>query len=211
MEDVLDLYEEPYDPQYPTVCLDEKPVVLHADVQPPVPVEPGHAERVDYEYERRGTRNLFVMVEPLAGWRHVEVTEQRTMQDYAKVVRWLVDEVYPQAEYIRLVQDNLNTHTPAAFYETFPPAEARRILQRVEFHYTPKHGSWLNMAEIEIAILQRHALSRRLPDEAALRRQVSAVETERNTHKCGIAWQFTSCDARRKLERLYPVKACSSD
>ena len=133
------------------------------------------------------------------------------MQDYAKVVRWLVDEVYPQAEYIRLVQDNLNTHTPAAFYETFPPAEARCILQRVEFHYTPKHGSWLNMAEIEIAILQRHALSRRLPDEAALRRQVSAVETECNTHTCGIAWQFTSCDARVKLERLYPVKACSSD
>jgi hypothetical protein len=141
MEDVLDLYEEPYDPQYPTVCLDEKPVVLHADVQPPVPVEPGHSERVDYEYERRGTRNLFVMVEPLAGWRHVEVTAQRTMQDYAKVVRWLVDEVYPQAEYIRLVQDNLNTHTPASLYETFPPAEARRILQRLEFHYTPKHGS----------------------------------------------------------------------
>ena len=173
MEDVLDLYEEEYDPQYPTVCLDEKPVVLHADVQPPVPVEPGQPERVDYEYERRGTRNLFVMVEPLAGWRHVEVTAQRTMQDYAKVVRWLVDEVYPHAEYIRLVQDNLNTHTPAALYETFPPAEARRILQRLEFHYTPKHGSWLNMAEIEIAILERNALSRRLQDEAALRRQVS--------------------------------------
>jgi hypothetical protein len=169
MEDVLDLYEEEYDPQYPTVCLDEKPVVLHADVQPPVPVEPGQPERVDYEYERRGTRNLFVMVEPLAGWRHVEVTAQRTMQDYAQVVRWLVDEVYPHAEYIRLVQDNLNTHTPASLYETFPPAEARRILQRVEFHYTPKHGSWLNMAEIEIAILERNALSRRLPDEAALR------------------------------------------
>ena len=138
--------------------------------------------RVDYEYERQGTRNLFVMVEPLAGWRHVEVTEQRTMQDYAKVVRWLVDEVYPHAEYIRLVQDNLNTHTPASLYETFPPAEARRILQRLEFHYTPKHGSWLNMAEIEIAIL------------------------ERNEHRRGICWQFTSPDARRKLERLYPVK-----
>ncbi len=153
MEDVLDLYEEPYDPLYPTVCLDEKPVVLHADVHPPVPIEPGKPERVDYEYERKGTRNLFVMVEPLAGWRHVEVTAQRTMQDYAKVVRWLVDEVYPHAEYVRLVQDNLNTHTSAALYETFPPSEARRILQRVEFHYTPKHGSWLNMAEIEIAIL----------------------------------------------------------
>jgi hypothetical protein len=211
MEDVLDLYEEEYDRLYPTVCLDEKPVVLYADVHPPGPVEPGHAERVDYEYERRGTRNLFVMVEPLAGWRHVEVTEQRTMQDYAKVVRWLVDEVYPQAEYIRLVQDNLNTHTPAAFYETFPPAEARRILQRIEFHYTPKHGSWLNMAEIEIAILQRNALSRRLPDEAALRRQVSAVEIERNTQRRGVTWQFTSHDARRKLERLYPVKALTAD
>ena len=206
MEDVLDTYEEPYDPQYPTVCLDEKPVVLHADVHPPVPVEPGQPERVDYEYERKGTRNMFVMVEPLAGWRHVEVTEQRTMQDYAKIVRWLVDEVNPHAEYIRLVQDNLNTHTPAALYETFPPAEARRILQRVEFHYTPKQGSWLNMAEIEIAILERNALSRRLQDEAALRRQVSAVETERNEQRGGISWQFTSRDARHKLERLYPVK-----
>ncbi len=206
MEDVLDLYEESYDPQYPTVCLDEKPVVLHADVHPPVPVEPGQPERMDYEYERKGTRNLFVMVEPLAGWRHVEVTIQRTMQDYAKVVRWLVDEVYPYAESIRLVQDNLNIHTSAALYETFPPSEARRILQRVEFHYTPKHGSWLNMAEIEIAILKRHALSRRLEDEEALRRRVLAVETERNEQRCGIAWQFTSRDARRKLERLYPVK-----
>jgi len=186
-------------------------VVLHADVQPPVPVEPGQPERVDYEYERRGTRNLFVMVEPLAGWRHVEVTAQRTMQDYARVVRWLVDSVYPHAEYIRLVQDNLNTHTPASLYETFPPAEARRILQRVEFHYTPKHGSWLNMAEIEIAILDRNALSRRLEDEAALRRQVLAVETERNTHKRGIAWQFTSHDARCKLERLYPIKEPLTD
>ena len=205
MEDVLDLYEEPYDPQYPTVCLDEKPVVLHADVQPPVPVSPGQPERVDYEYERLGTRNLFVMVEPLAGWRHVEVTEQRTMQDYAKVVRWLVDEVYPHAEYIRLVQDNLNTHTPASLYETFAPAEARRLLQRLEFHYTPKHGSWLNMAEIEIAILERNALSRRVESEAALRRQVLAVEIERTQQRRGISWQFTSRDARLKLERLYPT------
>jgi hypothetical protein len=207
MEDVLDLYEEAYDPQYATVCLDEKPVVLHADVQPPVPVAPGQPERVDYEYERRGTHNLFVVVEPLAGWRHVEATARRTMQNYARIVRWLVDEVYPQAEYIRLVQDHLNTHTPASLYETFPPAEARRILQRLEFHYTPKHGSWLNMAEIEIAILQRNALSRRLENEASLRRQVLAVETERNAQRQGISWQFTSHDARRKLERLYPVKA----
>jgi DDE superfamily endonuclease len=133
------------------------------------------------------------------------------MQDYAKIVRWLVDEVYPHAEYIRLVQDNLNTHTPASLYETFPPAEARRILQRLEFHYTPKHGSWLNMAEIEIAILERNALSRRLENETALRRQVLAVETERNEQRRGICWQFTSRDARHKLERLYPVNACSSD
>jgi hypothetical protein len=146
------------------------------------------------------------MVEPLAGWRHVEVTMQRTMQDYARVVRFLVDEVYPHAEYIRLVQDNLNTHTSAALYETFPPGEARRILQRLEFHYTPKHGSWLNMAEIEIAILERNALSRRLEDEMTLRQRVLAVETERNAQRRGIAWQFTSRDARVKLERLYPVK-----
>jgi len=211
MEDVLDLYEQEYDLHYPTVCLDEKPVVLHADVQPPVPVAPGQSQHVDYEYERRGTRNLFVRVEPRACWRHVEVTAQRTMQDYARVVRWLVDEVYPQASSIRLVQDNLNTHTPAAFYETFPPAEARRMLQRLEFHYTPKHGSWLNMAEIEIALLERNALSRRLESEAALRRHVEAVETERNTQRRGISWQFTSRDARHKLERLYPVKETSSD
>src|SRR5258708_20735106 len=205
MEDVLDLYEEEYDPQYPTVCLDEKPVVLHADVQPPVPVEPDHPERVDYEYERRGTRNLFVMVEPLAGWRHVEVTAQRTMHDYAKIVRWLVDEVYPQAEYIRLVQDNLNTHTPASLYETFPPAEARRILQRVEFHYTPKHGSWLNMAEIEIAILERNALSRRVESMQDLHQRIATLEAERNAQRCTISWRFTSNDARDKLPDLYPI------
>jgi hypothetical protein len=210
MEDVLDLDEEEYDPQYPTVCLAEKPVVLHADVQPPVPVAPGRPERVDYAYERKGPRNLFVVVEPLAGWRHVEVAARRTMQDYAQVVRWLVDEVYPQAEYIRLVQDHLNTHTPAALYETFPPEEARRMLHRLEFHYTPKQGSWLNMAEIEIAILERQALSRRLENEAALRRHVEAVETERNAQRHSIRWQFTSRQARCKLERLYPVQAGAS-
>src|SRR5438094_9241428 len=167
-------------------------------------MKPGQAERVDYEYERLGTANLFFFVDPARGWRHMEMTEHRTKIDYAHCIRWLVDSVYPQAEYIRIVQDNLNTHTAAALYEAFEPAEARRILQRVEFHYTPKHGSWLNMAEIEISILERNALSRRLPDEAALRRQVLAVETERNTHKRAIAWQFTSREARRKLERLYP-------
>lgn len=153
------------------------------------------------------------MVEPLAGWGHNEVTAQRTMQDYARVVRFLVDEVYPHAEYIRLVQDNLNTPTSSALYETFPPSEARRILQRLEFQSTPKHGSWLNMAEIEIeiAILERNALSRRLEDEETLRRRVLAVETERNAQRRGICWQITSHDARCKLERLYPVKECPSD
>jgi len=180
MEDVLDLYEEAYDPQYPTVCLDEKPVVLHADVQPPIPVEPGQPERADYEYERRGTRNLFVMVEPLAGWRHVEVTAQRTMQD------------------------NLNTHTPASLYETFPPAEARRILQRLEFHYTPKHGSWLNMAEIELSVFDRQCLDRRMPNQAMVEQEATAWETERNTAAMTVDWRFTTADARIKLKRLYP-------
>ncbi len=147
MEDVLDLYEEPYDPQRPTVCLDEKPVVLRADIRPSQPVAPGRPERRDYEDERHGTANLFVMVEPLAGWRHVAVTEHRTKQDYAECLRYLVEERYPEAERIYLVQDNLNTHTAGALYETFPPAQARRILRRLEFHYTPKHGSWLNQAE----------------------------------------------------------------
>ena len=141
MEDVLDLYEEEYDPRYPSVCFDEKLVAPEADVRPPEPMKPGQPERVDYEYERLGTANLFFFVEPLTGWRHVEMTEHRTKIDYAHCIRWLVDAVYPQAEYIRIVQDNLNTHTAAALYEAFEPAEARRILQRVEFHYTPKHGS----------------------------------------------------------------------
>jgi hypothetical protein len=155
MEDVLDLYEEEYDPRYPAVCFDEKLVAPEADVWPPEPMEPGQPERIDYEYERLGTANLFFFVEPLSGWRHVEMTEHRTKIDYAHCIQWLVDEVYPHAEYIRIVQDNLNTHTAAALYEAFSPAEARRILQRVEFHYTPKHGSWLNMAEIEISIFAR--------------------------------------------------------
>ena len=146
------------------------------------------------------------MVEPLAGWRHVEVTEQRTKQDYARILRWLVDEMYPQVDSIRLVQDNLNTHTAAALYETFPPSEARRILQRIEFHYTPKHGSWLNMAEIEIGIFEQNALSRRLENEAMLRRHVFALETERNAQHRRISWRFTSRDARTKLEDLYPIK-----
>jgi hypothetical protein len=205
MEDVLDLYEEAYDSAYPTVCLDEKPVVLHAAPRPPVPAVPGHVECRDYEYVRQGTANLFVMVEPLAGWRHVAVTEQRTKADFAECVRYLVEERYPTVEYIRLVVDNLNTHVPAALYEVFPPHRARAILERLEFHYTPKHGSWLNMAEIEISVFERGCLSRPVGDLPTLRQRVGALEEERNAAQCTIHWQFTSLHARTKLADLYPV------
>lgn len=204
MEDVLDLYELPYDPKRPMVCLDEKNKSLLAEVTQPEPVRPGRAARYDYEYSRNGTRNLFVMVEPLAGWRAVRVTEQRTRRDYAQVIRWLVDEKYKEAEKVVIVQDNLNTHSPASLYAAFAPAEARRILKRVEFHFTPKHGSWLNMAEIEIGIFERMALARRIGDEATLRAKVAALETERNAKGASINWQFTSSEARIKLKRLYP-------
>lgn len=159
MEDVLALYAQPSDPSASLVCFDEKPLVIHAEVREPLPVKPGHAQRSDSEYERLGTANLLVFVEPLAGRRAVELTEQRTKLDFAQTIRWLVDEVYPEARVIRLVMDNLNTHTAASLSEAFPPEEAQRIWQRLEGHYTPKHGSWLNMAEIEIAILERNALS----------------------------------------------------
>jgi DDE superfamily endonuclease len=205
MEDVLDLYEEEYDPRYPKVCFDEKLVTPEADVRPAEPLEPGQPERIDYEYERLGTANLFFFVEPLAGWRHVEMTEHRTKIDYAHCIRWLVEQVYPHAEYVRIVQDNLNTHTAAALYEAFPAAEARRILQRVECHYTPKHGSWLNMAEIEISIFARGCLSRRVESMPVLRQRIATLEAERNAHRSTISWRFTSRDARDKLHDLYPV------
>ena len=206
MEDVLDLYEEEYDPLYPTVCLDEKPVVLHEQTRPVLPLAPGRPERRDYEYVRRGTANLFVVVEPLAGWRHVTPTQQRTKVDYARQLQWLSDEVYPEAEYIRLVQDNLNTHMLASLYEVFPPAEARRIANRFEVHYTPKHGSWLNMAEIEISVFERGCLSRPVADFETLDRRVQTLEAERNAARCTIHWQFTSHKARTKLVDLYPIK-----
>jgi len=205
MEDVLDLYEEEDDPRYPKVCFDEKLVAPEADVRPPEPMEPGQAEHVDDEYERLGTANLFFFVDPARGWRHVEMTEHRTKIDYAHCIRWLVDAVYPQAQYIRIVQDNLNTHTAAALYEAFEPAEARRILQRVEFHYTPKHGSWLNMAEIEISIFARGCLSRRVESMQDLRQRIATLEGERNAQHCTISWRFTSNDARSKLHDLYPI------
>ncbi|MFI5269288.1 MAG: IS630 family transposase [Chloroflexota bacterium] len=206
MEDVLDLYEEEYDPRYPTVCLDEKPVVLHAETRPTQPAAPGRPERHDYEYVRQGTANLFVLVEPLAGWRHVAVTARRTKADYAEQLRYLADEVYPDADYIRLVQDNLNTHALAALYEVFAPSEARRLASRFEAHYTPKHGSWLNMAEIEISVVQRRCLAHPVADVATLRQRVQGLEGERNAAHCTIHWQFTSQHARTKLADLYPIK-----
>lgn len=204
MEDVLDLYEEPYDPARPQVCFDETPTQLVKERRLPVPVRPGHPERFDYEYERLGTRNVFLFCEPKQGWRHVAITEHRTMQDFAQQMQWLTDEAYPEATRIRVVLDNLNTHRPAALYETFAPEEARRILKRLEFHYTPKHGSWLNMAEIELSVFSRQCLKRRLGDEAALQREVAALERQRNHHRATITWQFTAHDARRKLRHLYP-------
>ena len=205
MEDVLALYAMPYDARYPTVCLDEKQVVLHGDVRPGLPLAPGHVECWDYEYERHGTANLFVLVEPLAGWRHVSVTERRTKHDYAEVLRYLVEVRYPEAECICIVQDNLNTHTAVALYEAFPPQRARRILSRLEFHPTPKHASWLNQAEIEISVFERGCLSRPVPDTATLEQQARALEDERNARHATIDWQFTNKQARVKLKKLYPV------
>lgn len=204
LEDVLTTYELPYDADYPQVCLDEKLVTLHGDVVEPLPVRPGQPERVDYEYERVGTANLFVMVEPLTGYRHVEVTERRTAVDYAWRLKWLADECYPQAKKIRLVQDNLNTHRLANLYLVFPPPEARRLAERFELPYTPTHGSWLNMAEMEIGIFERACLRRRVPSLDVLQRRVTALETERNVAHATIDWRFTTGDARVRLARLYP-------
>jgi hypothetical protein len=204
MEDVLDLYAEPYDPARPTVCFDETSKQLIGETRQALPAHPGQVARHDYEYERRGTRNLFMFFEPLAGYRHVQVTERRTQQDFAQCMRWLVDEAYPEAEVIRVVLDNLNTHTVAALYETFAAAEANRLRHRLEFHYTPKHGSWLNMAEIEFSIFARQAWPGYVPDEPTLQRNVQTLEQARNAVQATVNWLFTSQDARVKLHRLYP-------
>ena len=204
MEDVLELYAEHYDPQRPVVCFDETSTQLLADVRPPLAAEPGKPRREDYEYRREGTRNLFLACEPKAGWRHVEVTERRTTLDFAHQMRWLVDEAYPDVPVVRLVLDNLNTHRKASLYQAFPAAEARRIAKRLEFHYTPKHGSWLNMAEIEFSIFSRSCLRQRLPGEESLCREVQALEQERNQAKATINWRFGILEARTKLHRLYP-------
>jgi hypothetical protein len=204
MEDVLDLYAEPYDPKRPKVNFDETSKQLIKETHAALPVEPGQPKRYDYEYERNGTRNLFLFVEPQAGWRHVVVTEQRTMIDFAQQMKWLVDERYPLAEKIRVVLDNLNTHRPASLYEAFSPEEARRLLTKLEFHHTPKHGSWLNMAEIEFSVLQRQCLDRRIPEAATLTQALAAWETRRNAEQATIDWRFSVTDARKKLQRLYP-------
>ena len=211
MEDVLDLYAEPPDPERPLVCLDEKLVTLHADTRPGLPVAPGHAERVDYEYARVGTANLFVLVDPHAGWRHVAVTEQRRRLDYAHQLQWLADECYPEAQVIRLVQDNLNIHRLAHLYLAFPAAEARRLVRRFEVHYTPKHGSWLNMAEIEIGIIQRQCLRKRTPSRDALTATLRHWEGERNDARCQIHWRFSTPQARTKLARFYDQLLADSD
>ncbi|HEY0785921.1 MAG TPA: IS630 family transposase [Acidobacteriaceae bacterium] len=210
MEDVLSVYERPHDPRRPVVCLDEKSKELHTTPHgglPPQPAqdgEPGRPRRQDYEYARNGTANLFLWVEPLAGRRHVEVTERRTAVDFAQQLRSLSDEHYPEAEAIVLVTDNLNTHTPASLYEAFAPEEARRLAARFEWHYTPEHGSWLNMAEIELSVLARQCLNRRVPDAPTLAQEVTAWEQTRNRAQTTIRWQFTASDARIKLRRLYP-------
>ena len=205
MEDVLEVYHRPYDPERPVVCFDETSKQLIKETRVPISQAPGRPATSDYEYERNGTANLFMMFEPLAGQRHVQVTERRTAVDYAHAVRELVDVHYPQAQTIVLVQDNLNTHRPASLYEAFPPEEARRIITKLEIHYTPKHGSWLDMAETELSVLSRQCLDRRIPDQPTLTTEVGTWEIDRNEARCTVNWQFTTADARIKLRRLYPV------
>ena len=206
MEDVLDLYHEEYDRECPVVCFDESSKQLLGDVRPPIEAAPGRVERYDTEYQRNGTRNLFMFCEPKGGWRHVEVTGRRTAVDFAQQMKWLVDEAYPDATLIRLVLDNLNTHKPGSLYEAFAPSEARRIAKRLELHYTPKHGSWLNMAEIEFSVFSRQCLNRRVGDEALLRREIAALEHERNKAAAIIDWRFSTQDARSKLKHVYPIE-----
>ena len=204
MEDVLDLYHADYDPDHPVVCFDETSRQLVADKRPVIGAKPGRVERYDYEYKRNGTRNLFMFCEPKAGWRHVEVTERRTAVDFAHQMRWLVDDAYPHTETIRLVLDNLNTHKLGSLYDAFKPTEARRIAKRLEFHYTPLHGSWLNMAEIELSVFSNQCLNRRISDEVILKREVSALERKRNEAVAVIDWRFSTQDARTKLQHIYP-------
>jgi hypothetical protein len=204
MEDVLEVYRLPHDPRFPVVCMDESSKQLVGEVTPPIPLAPGHGQILDHEYVRNGVATLFVEVEPLAGRRHVEVTERRTRQDWAHLIKALLDERYPGAIKVRLVMDNLNTHDIASLYDTFPPTEARRLAERLEIHLTPKHGSWLNIAEIELSALAGQCLHRRIPDIVSMRREVAAWQRHRNQRGAPINWRFTTKDARIKLSRLYP-------
>lgn len=215
MEDVLQVYTRPYNPKRPQVCIDEKSKELHSDVstRQPLPLQPGRSARQDYEYKREGTANIFMMSEPLAGKRWVRVTERRTKQDFAEQLRIMVDERYPATEVdvIVLVVDNLNTHGPWVLYEAFPPEEAERIAGRIEWHYTPEHGSWLNMAEIELSVLQQQCLNRRIADKDTLTRETRAWEQSRNNAHTTVKWHFTTQDARIKLRRLYPIQSKALD
>ena len=205
MEDVLEVYQRPYDPHRPLVCLDETSKQLVAETRVPIAAKPGQPGRHDYEYRRNGTANLFMMFAPLEGWRHVKVTDRHTAVDYAQVLKELSDTHFPGSAKIVLVQDNLNTHKPASLYQAFPPAEARRLVERFEWHYTPKHGSWLDMAESELSVLSSQCLDRRIPDQQVLKEEVEAWEADRNSKHAKANWQFTTADARVKLRRLYPA------
>lgn len=204
MEDVLDLYAEEYDERFPVVCFDEASKQLIEETRRRLPAESDKPERFDYEYRRNGVANLFVFCEPKAGWRHIEITEQHTKRDFAEQMKWLADEAFPAARKIRLVMDNLSTHSRGALYERFEAEEARRILRRLEFHFTPKHASWLNMAEIELSVLARQCLSRRIGEKEKLKREVKAFKDKRNAAKARIEWKMTTENARQKLRRHYP-------
>lgn len=205
MEDVLEVYHRPYDGGRPLVCIDEVPKRLVSEVRSPLPVRPGAPARYDYEYKREGVANLFMISQPLLGWRHVVVTDRRTAVDFAEVLRWVVEDLHPEARKVVLVTDNRNVHGPGSLYEAFDPARARRIVERLEWHYTPKHGGWLNVAECELAALSAQALGRRIGSMSRLRRVVEAWEEERNERQVGVDWQFTTAKARVKLKRLYPA------
>lgn len=205
LEDVLDVYQKPYDPKKPVICMDEQPVQLIKETRLPLPAQPGQLERVDYEYERNGTAAIFMMTEPLGGRRQVNIHKQRTSKDWASEIQHLLEVEYPEVEKIILVCDNLNTHTLGSLYETFVAEEAHNLAQRLEIHYTPKHGSWVNIAEIELSALTRQCLDRRIPDIPILYREVKAWEKRRNDQQKGVDWQFTTKDSRIKLKRLYPV------
>jgi hypothetical protein len=204
MEDVLEVYHRPFDPQRPVICLDEASKQLIGETRTPLPPEPGQPQRFDYEYVRNGTANLFMVTEPLAGWRHVAVTERRTAVDFARLLQWLADDLLAEAKKIVLVMDNLNTHKMASLYQAFAPHEARRLMERFEVHHTPKHGSWLNIAEIELSALSGQCLARRIEDRGTLEREVAAWQIDRDERCVAVDWQFTAKDARIRLRRLYP-------